>query len=148
MSVDLTVEEFDRINPSEASRRFVLLLPRMRRLKNLPPQVQTYLDRLLRTPLHSDFKAALLAMPDINDKTNFKRRKDLPRDDPARPMVGFILMVDDFRADNGATRFVAGSHRWPEVPEDVLSDRRVWFHLDGIDEDSACWRSSVIPTLH
>ena len=27
------------------------------------------------------------------------------------PLVGFILMVDDFRPDNGATRFVPGSHR-------------------------------------
>jgi hypothetical protein len=49
---------------------------------------------------------------------------DLARDDQARPMVGFILMVDDFRADNGATRFVPGSHRWPEVPENVMPDRR------------------------
>jgi len=47
---------------------------------------------------------------------------DLPRDDPARPMVGFILMLDPFRADNGATRVVPGSHRWPEVPEAVLPD--------------------------
>lgn len=29
------------------------------------------------------------------------------------PMVGFIVMVDDFRTDNGATRFVPGSHRNP-----------------------------------
>lgn len=49
---------------------------------------------------------------------------DLPRDDPARPMVGFILMLDPFRADNGATRVVPGSHRWPEVPAAVLSDPR------------------------
>ena len=48
---------------------------------------------------------------------------DLARDDPARPMIGFILMVDDFRADNGATRFVPGSHRWLEVPENVMPDR-------------------------
>jgi len=32
-------------------------------------------------------------------------------------------MVDEFRADNGATRFVPGSHRWTELPENVLSDR-------------------------
>ncbi|HEX6745775.1 MAG TPA: phytanoyl-CoA dioxygenase family protein [Longimicrobium sp.] len=47
---------------------------------------------------------------------------DLPRNDPARPMVGFIFMLDPFRPDNGATRVVPGSHRWPQVPEDVLSD--------------------------
>jgi hypothetical protein len=38
------------------------------------------------------------------------------------PMVGFIIMVDEFREDNGATRFVPGSHRWPEVPGEVMDD--------------------------
>ena len=49
---------------------------------------------------------------------------DLQRDDPARPMLGFILMVDPFRLDNGATRFIPGSHRWREVPGDALADCR------------------------
>jgi ectoine hydroxylase-related dioxygenase (phytanoyl-CoA dioxygenase family) len=31
-------------------------------------------------------------------------------------MVGFIFMVDPFRPENGATRFVPGSHRRPVVP--------------------------------
>jgi ectoine hydroxylase-related dioxygenase (phytanoyl-CoA dioxygenase family) len=35
---------------------------------------------------------------------------DLRRDDDAWPLVGFIVMVDEFRAGNGATRFVPGSH--------------------------------------
>ena len=38
------------------------------------------------------------------------------------PLLGFILMVDDFRPDNGATRFVPGSHRWPTA--DTTSDLR------------------------
>jgi ectoine hydroxylase-related dioxygenase (phytanoyl-CoA dioxygenase family) len=38
--------------------------------------------------------------------------------------VGFILMVDEFRPDNGATRFVPRSHRWPNAPEDVMADPR------------------------
>jgi hypothetical protein len=40
------------------------------------------------------------------------------------PLVGFIVMIDDFRPDNGATRFVPGSHQWPGTPEDVTPDRR------------------------
>jgi hypothetical protein len=47
---------------------------------------------------------------------------DVPRDSADWPLLGFILMVDDFRPDNGATRFVPGSHRWPGVPEDTMSD--------------------------
>ena len=39
-------------------------------------------------------------------------------------MLGFILMVDDFRDDNGATRFVPGSHTWAGTPEQTMRDRR------------------------
>jgi hypothetical protein len=39
-------------------------------------------------------------------------------------MVGFILMVDEFRSDNGATRFIPGSHRWSTVPGSLLNDRK------------------------
>ena len=38
------------------------------------------------------------------------------------PMAGFILMVDDFRNDNGATRFVPGSHKWTTVPNDLPAE--------------------------
>lgn len=49
---------------------------------------------------------------------------DIPRDSDAWPMVGLILMVDEFRADNGATRFVPGSHRWPGAPAGSVADLR------------------------
>ena len=49
---------------------------------------------------------------------------DLPRSSLAGPLLGFILMVDSFTKANGATRFVLGSHRWPEAPEDGLTDTR------------------------
>jgi hypothetical protein len=35
---------------------------------------------------------------------------DVRPDQDAWPLVGFIVMVDEFRSDNGATRFVPGSH--------------------------------------
>jgi hypothetical protein len=40
------------------------------------------------------------------------------------PLLGFILMVDEFRPDNGATGFVPGSHRWSGTPADTISDLR------------------------
>ena len=48
---------------------------------------------------------------------------DVARDSADWPLVGFILMIDEFRADNGATRFVPGSHRWLSAPEDDRADR-------------------------
>jgi Phytanoyl-CoA dioxygenase (PhyH) len=49
---------------------------------------------------------------------------DVARHSADWPLVGFILMIDEFRSDNGATRFVPGSHQWPGAPEDVMPDRR------------------------
>ena len=40
------------------------------------------------------------------------------------PLLGFILMVHDFRPENGTTRFFPGSHRWSGTPEDTMSDVR------------------------
>ncbi len=47
---------------------------------------------------------------------------DFKRDPNGYPMIGFIFMVDDFRSDNGATRFVPGSHKWSIIPDDLMND--------------------------
>jgi hypothetical protein len=49
---------------------------------------------------------------------------DVDRASADWPLVGFILMLDEFRPDNGATRFVSGSHRWPNKPDSVMTDTR------------------------
>jgi len=49
---------------------------------------------------------------------------DVPRNSADWPLLGFIVMVDAFRPDNGATRFVPGSHRWSSTPEDTMSNVR------------------------
>src|SRR5436190_17134252 len=49
---------------------------------------------------------------------------DVRRDSADWPLLGFILMVDDFRPENGATRFVPGSHRCLSAPEDAIFDLR------------------------
>lgn len=47
---------------------------------------------------------------------------DFGRDAGGWPMIGFIFMVDEFRNDNGATRFVPGSHTWAATPVDAMTD--------------------------
>lgn len=47
---------------------------------------------------------------------------DFRADAEGWPMVGFILMVDEFRPDNGATRFVPGSHEWPATTDALIDD--------------------------
>ena len=47
---------------------------------------------------------------------------DFNRDADGWPMVGFFFMVDEFRPDNGATRFVPGSHRLLPIPSDAVGD--------------------------
>jgi len=49
---------------------------------------------------------------------------DVPRNSADWPLLGFILMVDDFRPDNGTTRFVPGSHQWSGMPDDRMVDVR------------------------
>jgi ectoine hydroxylase-related dioxygenase (phytanoyl-CoA dioxygenase family) len=51
-----------------------------------------------------------------------KLHVDFRREEDGWPMVGFILMIDEFRDDNGATRFVPGSHLWPTVSPDLPQD--------------------------
>lgn len=47
---------------------------------------------------------------------------DVRRDSPDWPLLGFILMIDEFRQENGATRFVPGSHHGLSAPESTASE--------------------------
>jgi len=49
---------------------------------------------------------------------------DLSRTSEDAPLFGFILALDAFEKENRATRFVRGSHQWPDVPTDRLPDLR------------------------
>jgi ectoine hydroxylase-related dioxygenase (phytanoyl-CoA dioxygenase family) len=55
---------------------------------------------------------------------------DVPRNSADWPLLGFILMMDDFRPDNGTTRFVPGSHRWSGMPDDTMADVRAAYEAE------------------
>jgi len=59
---------------------------------------------------------------------------DVQRNSVDWPLLSFIFMVDEFRPDNGATRFVPESHHWVCAPQDRLPDLRA--HYD--DQVLAC----------
>jgi len=65
---------------------------------------------------------------------------DLTRDSADAPMVGFILMIDPFTSENGATRFVPSSQYWADVPSDRLTDTRASFP----GEIAACGESGSL----
>jgi hypothetical protein len=68
---------------------------------------------------------------------------DVRPDEDAWPLVGFIVMVDEFRADNGATRFVPGSHvadrETSEYDDNARPDR---------DAELACGPSGSVIVYH
>lgn len=69
------------------------------------------------------FKLSTMLARTVNPKSSAQAlHVDFSRDVDGWPMVGFIIMVDEFRSDNGATRFVPGSHKWPTSPTDVMED--------------------------
>jgi ectoine hydroxylase-related dioxygenase (phytanoyl-CoA dioxygenase family) len=57
---------------------------------------------------------------------------DFKRDDVGWPMVGFILMVEGFRRNNGATRFAPGSHLTTQVPGDVMEDATAVYDAEAL----------------
>jgi len=59
---------------------------------------------------------------------------DVDRGADEWPLVGFILMIDAFTLDNGATRFIAGTHRWRKTPLDTMQDLRA----DADGQELAC----------
>jgi Phytanoyl-CoA dioxygenase (PhyH) len=69
---------------------------------------------------------------------------DVQRDSADWPLLGFILMVDEFRQENGATRFVPGSHHWLSAPEGTISDSRA----DRAGQVPACGPAGSLLIFH
>jgi hypothetical protein len=89
-------------------RDFVNRGPEFDRLYLHPPLLKACC-RILNEPFRLSTMHARTLRPDMPAQD---LHVDYERDSQGWTMVGFILMVDEFRNDNGATRFVAGSHMW------------------------------------
>jgi len=79
------------------------------------------LEACCRT-MGGDFKLSSLHARTLRPHTPAQElHVDVDRASADWPLVGFILMIDEFRSDNGATRFVTGSHHWSNKPEAAIT---------------------------
>jgi ectoine hydroxylase-related dioxygenase (phytanoyl-CoA dioxygenase family) len=75
--------------------------------------------------LNEPFKLSTMHARTLRSNTDAQNfHVDYQRDYRGWTMIGFIHMVDPFRDDNGATRFVPGSHLWSTVPAELLAGSR------------------------
>lgn len=95
------------------------------------PPVLVACCRVIGRPFKLSSLLARTLRPRVDQQT---LHVDCKADREGWPMVGFIVMMDDFTIDNGATRFVPGSHRWPTVPEEVMKNPTA----DHEDQVAAC----------
>ena len=75
------------------------------RVIGAPFKLSTFVGRTVRAGAHSQ-----------------ELHVDVRRESADWPLLGFLLMVDEFRSNNGATRFVPGSHRVIDTPEANMAD--------------------------
>jgi ectoine hydroxylase-related dioxygenase (phytanoyl-CoA dioxygenase family) len=84
----------------------------------LHPSALEACGRILNEP----FRLSTMHARTLRPKTDAQiLHVDFQRDRRGWTMIGFIHMVDAFRDDNGATRFVPGSHFWSTVPPELLA---------------------------
>lgn len=84
----------------------------------LPPLLEA-----CRHTIDQDFKLSSLNARTLRPHTEAGEwHVDVDRGSSDWPLVGFILMIDAFTADNGATRFIAGTHKWRKTPQDSMQD--------------------------
>ncbi len=108
--------------------------PQSRRLANVVNKGDVFL-RVIQTPevlecvsqvLGTEFKLSSLNVRSADPFSDWVQPLHLDGgglpDEKGYYVCNSVWMLDDFTNDNGATRFIPGSHRWNRRPQDMLSD--------------------------
>jgi ectoine hydroxylase-related dioxygenase (phytanoyl-CoA dioxygenase family) len=107
--------------------------PHSRRLANVVNKGEIFL-RVINTPeilecmahvLGPKFKLSSLNVRSVDPHSDWVQPLHIDGgglpDEKGYYVCNSIWILDDFTVDNGATRFIPGSHRWGQKPTDVLS---------------------------
>jgi hypothetical protein len=93
----------------------LVALEPFRRIYSLPPLLSAASERIGGPMKLSSFFARTL-LPNVAAEPP---HQDVAPGADGYPLVGFIFMVDEFRFENGATRFIAGSQNGPPPSADA-----------------------------
>jgi hypothetical protein len=123
MAYDVAVEEasHDDLRVGSTTTRVQGLVGRLRGFDDLflHPLLLEACACVIRKPFKLSSLSARTVHPEAATQS---LHVDVKRNEKAWPLVGFIVMVDDFRTDNGATRLVPESQGWLTAPDDVMND--------------------------
>lgn len=86
--------------------------------------IQPYLLNACSHVIGQRFKLSSIHARTLHQNTPAQRLHiDFKANEEKFPLMSFIWMIDEFCSDNGATRFVPGSHNWSAIPHELTDDR-------------------------
>lgn len=88
------------------------------------PQVLSLVALVLRNDLKLSYTHMRMPVPHQGRQAMHLDTYEADLVHPHHYFCNVIWMLSDFTSTNGATRFVPGSHRWDQLPNEVMADVR------------------------